>query len=247
MNTDGSVTNSVLMLFGSSGSPFSFTSAAATSSSQLQPVGSGDQMNMEDRMAEDQPVQASTLAIPAFGKIPISNPSSSGFIFSSAVPSAGNPFQFGGTQNQSTPQNPSPFQAFGSLDFGGGGSSFSLGSDGKANPSHRRIVRVKHLPRRRHQPVQASTPTILAFGQVPISNPSSSGFMFSSAVPSAGNPFQFGGTHNQSTAQNPSPFQASGSLDFGGGGSSFSSGSGGDDEANRRIVRVKHKKRRRIH
>jgi len=135
------------MLFGSSGSPFSFSSAAA-SSSQLQPVGSGDQMNMEDSMAEDQPVQASTPTIPAFGQIPISNPSSSGFMFSSAVPSAGNPFQFGGTQNQSTPQNPSPFQASGSLDFGGGGSSFSLGSGGD-DKANRRIVRVKHKNRKR--------------------------------------------------------------------------------------------------
>ncbi|KAH7841279.1 hypothetical protein Vadar_027855 [Vaccinium darrowii] len=146
--TDGSVTNSAPMLFGSSGSPCSFTSAAATSSSQLQPVGSGDQMNMEDSMAEDQPVQASTPTIPAFGQIPISNPSSSGFMFSSAVPSAGNPFHFRGTQNQSTPQNPSPFQASSSLDFEGGGSSFSLGSGG-VNKANRRIVRVKHKNRRR--------------------------------------------------------------------------------------------------
>ncbi|XP_058183384.1 nuclear pore complex protein NUP1-like [Rhododendron vialii] len=209
--------NSAPMVFGSSsGSLFSFTSAAAASASSFQtlPVfSSGDQMNMEDSVDEDQPIQASTPTVPVFGQTPISNPSS-GFVFSPAVPSAGNPFQFGGLQNQSTPQNPSPFQTSGSLDFAAAGNSFFLGStsDDKAN---RMIVRVKHKPQR------------------------------SSAVPSAGNPFQFGSQQNQSTPQNPSPFQTSGSLDFATACNSFLLGSTGDDEANRRIVRVKHKPRRR--
>ncbi|XP_058183373.1 nuclear pore complex protein NUP1-like isoform X2 [Rhododendron vialii] len=146
-------TNSAPMVFGSSsGSLFSFTSAAAAaasaSSSQMLPVfGSGDQMNMEDSMAEDQPIQASAPTVPVFGQTPISNPSSE-FVFGSAVPSAGNPFQFGGQQNQSTPQNPSPFQTSGSLDFATAGNSFSLGSTGD-DKANRRIVKVKHRPRRR--------------------------------------------------------------------------------------------------
>ncbi|KAG5533019.1 hypothetical protein RHGRI_027305 [Rhododendron griersonianum] len=147
-SVSAAATNSAPMVFGSSGSLFSFTSAAAASSSQTLPVfGNGDQMNMEDSMAEDQPIQASTPTVPVFGQTPISNPSS-GFVFNSAVPSAGNPFQFGGQQNQSTPQNPSPFQTSGSLDFAAAGNSFSLGSTGD-DKANRRIVRVKHKPRRR--------------------------------------------------------------------------------------------------
>ncbi|PSS04999.1 Nuclear pore complex protein [Actinidia chinensis var. chinensis] len=157
----------------SSGLVFSFTSASATaSSSQTQPVfgssvpvftaasGNGDQMNMEDNMSED-PVQASTPTFPVFGQTaisvasstptvpvfgqppnPISNPSS-GSVF---APSAGQPFQFGGQQNQSTPQNPPAFQASNSLGFSAGG-SFSLGSAGN-DKGNRRIVRVKHKSRR---------------------------------------------------------------------------------------------------
>lgn len=92
-------------------------------------------------------------------------------------------------------------------------------------------------------PVQASTPAAPVFGQPPISNPSSS-FVFGSTAPRTGVPFQFGGQQNQSTMQNTSPFQTSGSLELGGGGS-FSLGSGGGDKSGRKIVKVKHKSRRR--
>ncbi|CAL5406975.1 unnamed protein product [Camellia sinensis] len=162
-------TNTAPMVFGSStagassGSLFSFTSNTATataSPSQAQPVfgtsvpvfasvsGNGDQMSMEDSMAEDNPIQLSTptVPVPVFGQQPISTPS--GFVFdSNALPSAG-PFPFGGQQNQSNPQNPSPFQALGSLDFSAGGSSFSLGSGGGGDKSKRKIVKVKHKSRR---------------------------------------------------------------------------------------------------
>ncbi|XP_059628520.1 nuclear pore complex protein NUP1-like [Cornus florida] len=152
------------MVFGSStgastGSTFSFTSAATNHSSltpfsQTQPVfgnptsvftaasGNGDQMNMEDSMAEDT-VQASTPALPIFGQPSI--PPSSGFMFGSSAPSATTPFQFGGQQNQAT-QNASPFQASGSLDLSAGG-SFSLGTGG-ADKS-RRIVRPNKGKHRR--------------------------------------------------------------------------------------------------
>ncbi|GMP68207.1 hypothetical protein CsSME_00027897 [Camellia sinensis var. sinensis] len=162
-------TNTAPMVFGSStagassGSLFSFTSNTATataSPSQAQSVfgtsvpvfasvsGNGDQMSMEDSMAEDNPIQLSTptVPVPVFGQQPISTPS--GFVFdSNALPSAG-PFPFGGQQNQSNPQNPSPFQALGSLDFSAGGSSFSLGSGGGGDKSKRKIVKVKHKSRR---------------------------------------------------------------------------------------------------
>ncbi|KAI8029448.1 Nuclear pore complex protein NUP1 [Camellia lanceoleosa] len=162
-------TNSAPMVFGSSiptsgslDSIFMFTSAAstATASSQAQPVfgsavpvftaasGNGDQMSMEDSMAED-PVQASIMpAVPVFGQPPISAPSS-GFMFGSTAPSPGLAFQFGSQQpNQSAPQNPSLFQSSGSLEFGAGG-SFSLGSGAATDKSGRKIVKVKHKNRKR--------------------------------------------------------------------------------------------------
>ncbi|KAL6989172.1 hypothetical protein U1Q18_014924 [Sarracenia purpurea var. burkii] len=163
----GSSTSAATM-FGSSasapsGSIFSFTSAAAAAtatapaaSSQPQPIfggsipvftsvsGNGDQMN-EDSMAED-PVQASTAAVPVFGQPPVSAPSP-GFVFGSTVPSPGLPFQFGSQQNPSTSQFPSPFQPSGSLEFSAGG-SFSLGSGG-GDHSTRRILKVKHKNRKR--------------------------------------------------------------------------------------------------
>ncbi|XP_057471457.1 nuclear pore complex protein NUP1-like isoform X2 [Actinidia eriantha] len=140
----------------SSGSIFSFTSATA-SSSQAQPVfgssvpaftpdlGNGDQMSMEDSMAEDS-VQSSSPAVPVFGQLPILA-APSDFVFGSTVPPGRPTFQFGGQQNQNTPQIQSPFQLSGSIEFGAG-SSFSLGSGG-GDKSSRKIVKVKHKNRRR--------------------------------------------------------------------------------------------------
>uniref|UniRef100_A0A5B6ZGT2 Putative nuclear pore complex protein NUP1 n=1 Tax=Davidia involucrata TaxID=16924 RepID=A0A5B6ZGT2_DAVIN len=164
--TVAATNNAPSMVFGPSsgalsGSIFSFTSAVAntsslTSLSQTQPVfgnsmsaftasGNSDQMNMEDTMAEDT-VQAPTPAVPVFGQPPIPPPS--GFMFGSSAPSATLPFQFGGQQNLATPQNPSSFQASGSVEFSAGGSSFSLGTAG-SDKSNRRIVRVKHKNRKK--------------------------------------------------------------------------------------------------
>ncbi|KAK6933628.1 hypothetical protein RJ641_036522, partial [Dillenia turbinata] len=126
--------------FGTS-SPFQFGTPASGNNN----VGSNnnDQMTMEDSMAEDT-MQASTppapAAAPIFGQSPISAPSS-GFVFGSTAPMGANPFQFGSQQISSMPQNPSPFQASGSLEYGGGG-SFSLGTGD--NKSSRKIIKVKH-------------------------------------------------------------------------------------------------------
>ncbi|CAL5322135.1 nuclear pore complex protein NUP1-like isoform X2 [Camellia sinensis] len=161
-------TNSAPMVFGSStpsgssDSIFSFASAAstATASSQAQPVfgsavpvftaasGNGDQMSMEDSMAED-PVRASIMpAFPVFGQPPISAPSS-GFMFGSTAPSPGLAFQFGSLQlNQRASQNPSPFQSSGSLEFGAGG-SFPLGSGAATDKRRLKIVKVKRKNRKR--------------------------------------------------------------------------------------------------
>ncbi|KAE9619226.1 hypothetical protein Lalb_Chr02g0150891 [Lupinus albus] len=148
--TSASVPSSSPTMF-SSTPQFSFTSAAATASTQptfgnpnsvftfgSAPVNN-DQMTMEDSMAEDT-VQATPPAIPAFGQQPT--------LFGASTPSGASPFQFGSQQN-TTPSNPSPFQASGSVEFsGGGGGSFSLGTGG-GDKSGRRIVKVKNRQRKR--------------------------------------------------------------------------------------------------
>ncbi|CAN1298128.1 Nuclear pore complex protein NUP1 [Linum perenne] len=66
--------------------------------------------------------------------------------FGSTAASPGNPFQFGGQPNMAaTPQNASPFQASGSVEFNAGG-SFSLGTGDKSN---RRFVKVRKNPRKK--------------------------------------------------------------------------------------------------
>jgi len=65
------------------------------------------------------------------------------------------------------------------------------------------------------------------------------------SAPSGTSPFQFASQQNI-PPQNPSPFQASGSLEFNaGGGGSFSLGSGGGDKSGRKIVKVKHRNRKK--
>ncbi|XP_056168989.1 nuclear pore complex protein NUP1 isoform X2 [Syzygium oleosum] len=148
-------------IFGSTGassaSTFSFTSAASSASSVpvfgnsnpaftfgLVPSGNNDQMNAEDSMAEDT-VVTTTPSVPVFGQQPISPQPSTGFMFNPPASTVSNPFQFGSQQNLATPPNPSPFQASGSLDLGGG--SFSLGTGG--DKSGRKIIKVKHNKQRR--------------------------------------------------------------------------------------------------
>ncbi|KAI8563335.1 hypothetical protein RHMOL_Rhmol03G0104200 [Rhododendron molle] len=94
-------------------------------------------------------------------------------------------------------------------------------------------------------PVQGSAPAVPVFGLPSISAPSS-GFMLSSTVSSGGIPsFQFGNQQNQSTPQMLPPVQSSGSLEFDA-NNSFSLGSGGGgDKSGRKIVKDKHKNRRR--
>ncbi|CAJ1968001.1 unnamed protein product [Sphenostylis stenocarpa] len=133
---------------------FSFTSATATTNTQPAFISSSpvfsfgsapvnnDQMNMEDSMAEDT-VQATPPATPVFGQQPA--PLQSNFAFGASTPAGANPFQFASQQNIA-PQNPSPFQASGSLEFNAGG-SFSLGTGG-GDKSGRKFVKVKHRQRK---------------------------------------------------------------------------------------------------
>ncbi|KAL2557922.1 Nuclear pore complex protein [Forsythia ovata] len=91
--------------------------------------------------------------------------------------------------------------------------------------------------------MQSSAPSVPVFGQ-PTVSPSTPGFMFGSTVPSQPNPFLFAGQQNQVAPQNPTPFQASASLEFNAGGS-FSLGSGGGDKAGRKYVKVNRSKNRK--
>ncbi|XP_061353698.1 nuclear pore complex protein NUP1 isoform X10 [Gastrolobium bilobum] len=140
---------------GASSPQFSFTSAAAITNMQPafgspSPVftyasasANNDQMSMEDSMAEDT-VQAGPPATPVFGQQP--PPIKSDFVFGASTPTGANPFQYASQQNIA-PQNPSPFQASGSLEFNAGG-SFSLGTGG-GDKSGRKFVRVKHKQRKK--------------------------------------------------------------------------------------------------
>ncbi|KAK7279079.1 hypothetical protein RJT34_24123 [Clitoria ternatea] len=142
------------VMFGSSTSgsapQFSFTSSATTTS--LQPAFGGsspvftfgstpvnnDQMSMEDSMAEDT-VQATPPPVaPIFGQQQAA-PVQSNFVFGASTPTGSSPFQFG-SQQSIAPQNPSPFQGTGSLEFNAGG-SFSLGTGGgdKANRKYFKV------------------------------------------------------------------------------------------------------------
>ncbi|KAK7268598.1 hypothetical protein RIF29_21299 [Crotalaria pallida] len=90
--------------------------------------------------------------------------------------------------------------------------------------------------------VQSTPPANPIFGQQPA--PVQSNFVFGASAPSGASPFQFGSQPNI-TPPNPSPFQASGSLEFSAGGGSFSLGTGGGDKSGRRIVKVKNRQRKR--
>lgn len=149
---------------GASSAPvFSFTtaSASALSSPSLPntifgnpPIGGGfgaspgnnDQMNTEDSMAEDPVSTSASVSTSLFGQ-PSFTPSPSTFAFGSSAPPQSNPFMFNGQQNQAPPQNPSPFQASSSLEFNGGGGSFSLGSGG--DKSGRKIVKINRNKNRK--------------------------------------------------------------------------------------------------
>lgn len=99
---------------------------------------------MVDSMAEDS-VQVTPPSSPMFGQQPA--PVQSNFVFGASTHSGTSPFQFASQQNVA-PQNPSPFQATGSLEFNAGGGSFSLGSGG-GDKSGRKIIKVKHRNRKK--------------------------------------------------------------------------------------------------
>ncbi|XP_031371380.1 nuclear pore complex protein NUP1-like [Punica granatum] len=134
--------------------------------------------------------------------------------------------------------------------FGNSNSPFIFGSPSPANNYNADQMSMEDsMAEDTVQANHGSTPPTPSFGQQqPISVPA--GFVFgSNAGAGAGagagaNPFQFGAQQNLSMPQSPSPFQATGSQDFNAGGGSFSLDTGGD-KSGRRIIKVKHKQRRK--
>ncbi|CAA0829248.1 Nuclear pore complex protein NUP1 [Striga hermonthica] len=125
----------------------SFSFPAAPSSPASAVFGGVSQVNAEDRMAEDHPVQQQQLP---FGQPGVAAATPPAFAFGQfGQPS---PFLFSGQQpNQigvaAVPQNPNPFQASASLEFNAGG-SFSLGSGG-GDKSGRKIVKISRSKNRK--------------------------------------------------------------------------------------------------
>ncbi|XAR64917.1 hypothetical protein NMG60_11008812 [Bertholletia excelsa] len=185
----------------------------------------------------------------------LAKPSVFGSTFNTGSSSTG--FLFGAS-SASGPDTNSASMSFGLSTGVSSGSMFSFPSTGASASSQPQPVFGSSIPAftapagngehmsvedsMAEDPVLSSTPTIPILGQSSMSAP---GFMFGSTVTaSSGVPFQFGGIPNQLTQPSSSSFQASGSLDFTG-SSSFSLGSGGADKSNRKMVKVKHKGRRR--
>ncbi|XP_031373559.1 nuclear pore complex protein NUP1 isoform X1 [Punica granatum] len=171
-----------------------------------------------------------------FGSMGASSGPTLSFTGAPANTSSGTTFSF-----TSSAASPAPPPAFGNSN-----SPFIFGSPSPANNNNADQMSMEDsMAEDMVQANHGSTPPTPSFGQQqPISAPA--GFVFgSNAGAGAGaNPFQFGAQQNLSMPQSPSPFQATGSQDFNAGGGSFSLGTGGD-KSGRRIIKVKHKQRRK--
>ncbi|KAM7463768.1 hypothetical protein LguiA_031889 [Lonicera macranthoides] len=226
----------------SSGSSFGLSSS--TSSSEITSVSSSSgptsiTFASSWQQPNKPPLFASTFSSPnlstgfSFGASPTSTATSNApaMVFGSSTSASSGPvFSFGSapTTSLSTPSQPPPV-------FGSSAPVFTAGSTNNDQMSMEDSMA--------EDPVQGSTPV---FGQQPIFSSPAAGFMLGSTAPSPSNsiPFQFGGQQSQLAPQNPSPFQATSSLEFNAGGS-FSLGSGGGDKSARRTVRVSKSRNRR--
>ncbi|XP_057980732.1 nuclear pore complex protein NUP1 isoform X2 [Malania oleifera] len=233
-------------LFGSTAAT-SFGSSSLASASEPNSIGSGSGTGSgvfgSSWQSNKSPIFGSTFnstsstefSFGSSASVPVSS-SASMFFGSSTGSSSGSLFSFTSAAATAASSSLSPSQPV----FGNSNSVFAFGLAPSVNNDQ-----MNTEDSMAEDNVQVSTPAVPAFGQPPVSPPS--GFVFgSSAAPSAApSPFQFGGQQNQSTPPNPSPFQASGSLDFNAGGS-FSLGTGGGtDKSSRKMIRVKHKQRRK--
>ncbi|XP_019461149.1 PREDICTED: nuclear pore complex protein NUP1-like isoform X3 [Lupinus angustifolius] len=219
---------------------FSFTSAAATTSTQptfgnpnsgftfgSAPVNN-DQMTMEDSMAEDT-VQATPPATPVFGQQ--ATPPATPVFGQQATPPATPVFG----QQATPPATP----VFGQQATPPATPVFGQQATPPATPIFGQQATPPATPVFGQQATPPATPV---FGQQPA--PVQSNFVFGASTPSGASPFQFASQQN-TTPPNPSPFQASGSVEFSAGGGSFSLGTGGGDKSGRRIVKVKGRQRKR--
>ncbi|XP_027364074.1 nuclear pore complex protein NUP1-like isoform X2 [Abrus precatorius] len=170
-----------------------------------------------------------------------SSSSSSGFSFgtsTSSVASASSATLFSSTSSASTPQ----------FSFTSAAASTSTQPPFESpNPvftftsAHANNYQISMEDSMAEDTVQATPPVTSIFGQQPV--PVQSNFIFGPSTPSGASPYQFVSQQNIAL-QNPSSFQASSSLEFNAGGS-FSLGTGGGDKAGRRILKVKHKQRKK--
>ncbi|XP_022990208.1 nuclear pore complex protein NUP1-like [Cucurbita maxima] len=174
-----------------------------------------------------------------------------GFSFglsSSSAASNSSPMLFGSSTTSASTTSMFSFTSTASSQpaFGNSNHGFTFGSTPLANNDQANME--DSMAEDTVQAVTLPTPTFGQQPQQPLTPPPSSGFMFGSAAPPpvAASPFQFGSQQNAPTPQNPSPFHASGSLDFNASaGGSFSLGAGGGDKANRKYVKVKSKSRKK--
>ncbi|XP_045816724.1 nuclear pore complex protein NUP1 isoform X3 [Trifolium pratense] len=161
----------------------------------------------------------------SFGTSTPSTSTSSPMVFGSSTGASVPPFSFNSaaatTNTQPAFGNPSPVFAFGTASVNNDQTSME---DSMAEDT-----------------VQATPSVTPVFGQQP--PPVQSNFVFGAPTPPAANPFQFGGQQNIAP-QNPSPFLASGSLEFNAGGS-FSLGTGGVDKSGRKHIKIKHNRQRK--
>ncbi|KAL7148062.1 hypothetical protein ABFS83_06G152000 [Erythranthe nasuta] len=247
--SSGTTTSGVFNFGGNSSSSSAINSASSSSAPSTNAFGSTWQ-NPKPSVFGSAITSAPPSTGFAFGSTTTSAPPSTGFAFgsttTSAPPSTG--FAFGSSSTTSAPTNaapgfsfntPSP-SVFGNAPSGFGASPVSNNDQMSAEDSMAEDT------------VQSTAPSVPAFGQMfgqtPVS-PSPTGFMFGSTPPSQSgnnNPFPFGGQqqNNQVAPQNPSPFQASNSLEFNAGGS-FSLGSGAGDKAGRKFVKIGRSKNRK--
>ncbi|PKH89618.1 hypothetical protein CRG98_049937, partial [Punica granatum] len=169
-----------------------------------------------------------------FGWMGASSGPTLSFTGAPANTSSGTTFSF-----TSSDASPAPPPAFGNSN-----SPFIFGSPSPANNNNADQMSMEDsMAEDTVQANHGGTPPTPSFGQQqPVSAPA--GFVFGSNAGAGTNPFQFGAQQNLSMPQSPSPFQATGSQDLNAGGGSFSLGTGGD-KSGRRIIKVKHKRRRK--
>ncbi|CAL0328496.1 unnamed protein product [Lupinus luteus] len=206
----------------------SFGQSTGASSSEANPVSSNSGTNSTSfGLSSWQP--------PPFGSSFSSSSSSSfGFSFGASTPSVAStssPMMFGSTSGASS----SPQFSFTSgaattntqPAFGNPNPVFAFGSSANNDQMSTEDTMAEDT-------VQATPPVSPVFGQQP--SMLQSNFVFGAPTPSGASPFQFASQQN-AAPPNPSPFQASASLEFNSGGS-FSLGPGGIDKSGRKIVRV---------